>query len=384
MSDTATPHTGNVEQTHGSRPARLVKELIRRTYGVVVILVVAFLSYNAFHYLVVTLIAPPEVPGQIEGLPLRMDQATLRTAPSRWEGITATEHPRVPLAHYHQYHGWFQPDTLNDCTRSGCHTPLPHAKRKENRAFLNMHATSLHCGVCHLATNDSPLPLVWYDLRDGRPTEPPALLRAYGWLLSDEGQAARTAPTAAAQHYLAKLLDEAARQAGGDPELLQLVRLIRGPRHTSQAFVTALDVVRERLPLHFRGEYGAKLALRDPHAGAPLLGHAGSEEAVQEYLQRGETLDPAARAALLERVHPARRTPTLVCTDCHREAGALVELSAVGYPAPRIQALYRPWIFQTIEHMGEGEVLHLPQFVVPETLPAATRPAGRGDEGNHP
>lgn len=352
--------------------------IMRRIYAVIPIVVVLFLSYQAFRYLVVQLLIPYEPPRQVAQIPTRLTAEVWRSEPEEFLGVVSAAHPRTPLAHYHHIDGWFQPDPVNDCTRSGCHTPMSHSASKEVRAFLNMHATSIHCGVCHMQRDDEPLQLVWYDLHSGDVTDIPALIRAYAWLHSAEGVDALTRPTLYAQQKLVALLNEAVADSGGDPSLQPLVDLVAGPRYTSDEFVANLREVRERLPLHFRGEYGAKLALRDSTTGRPVLRYADTQAAIQEFLRDGEKLDDAARKALLDKIHPQRRTPSLQCHDCHQPADSLLNLAAVGYPAQRIEALYRPWIFRAIEHIASGQPLHLPEFVLPqspETTPTNDEPA---------
>ncbi len=361
---TAQAHAG----ARGGFAWRLIKELIKRVYAIVIILLVAWLSYMAFRYLIVSLVVPAEAPPQIKQLPLRLDAGVLRAPPEQWTGVTATRRPRLPLAHYHDITGWFQPDLVNDCTRSGCHVPIAHDRHKEVRAFLNMHATSMHCSVCHLQTDKQPLPLVWYDLRDGDMTDPPALLQAMALLLSEEGRQRMAAPTAAFQEELVHLLEQAAQQAGNDPALARLAESVAGPRFSSPMFTEVVRHVKDRLPLHYRGEYGAKLALRGDD-GQPLLSHPGTAAEVQRFLREKDQMAPDTRAALLDKIHPLRRSPTLQCTACHQAAGSLVDLAAVGYPAQRVAELQQGWVFTAIEHIMAGESFQMPGFVGPDAAP---------------
>jgi hypothetical protein len=142
-----------------SRPlvVRILLGFIKRVYALALIALVLYLSFSAFAYLVNALILQPPPPPQIVDLPLRADEGLLETNVLAFRGVTAVENPRVPLAHYHRVGAWFQPDPANNCTQSGCHAPLPHGENRANRAFLNMHATSLHCGVCHLDAQERPL-----------------------------------------------------------------------------------------------------------------------------------------------------------------------------------------------------------------------------------
>ena len=352
-------------------PVRLLLGLGKRVYALLLIVVVLWLSWRAFKYLLVALIFSAPPPPQIVELPRRMDVSMLSPQAYSAAGIAATENPRTPPAHYHQLGAWFQSDAANDCTRSGCHQPLPHGKNKADRAFLNLHATSLHCGVCHMQTDQTPLDLTWYDLRSGTPAEVPALLRAYGWLMTPRALAA-TDLTPADQRTLVAFLRTAAQEAGREAVLAQLADHLAAVRVGSDEFLRLLETARKTVPQHFRGEYGAKLALVDAQSKQPRLKHPASEEAVRQYLAQAESLGPADRQAVLARVHPLRRQPTLTCTQCHSPQGGLVNLAAVGYPEARIQALLQPLVMQAIEHVVAGREFYMPGFMTP---PGASQPS---------
>ncbi len=339
-------------------------EALKRLYALALMVLVAWLSWRAFAYLVIALLLPARPPPQITEIPKRLDAATL-SRPQPLAGQRAAENPRAPLAHYHRLGSWFRvADPANDCTRSGCHAPLPHHRDKASRAFLNMHATSLHCGVCHLDTAQQPLPLVWYDLETGAATPPPALLQAFAWLNS---QSQNSLP-AADQNQIVGLIRAAAEQSGGDPGLSVLAEHLAAVRVDSEEFTRLLDVARDTVAAHFRGEYGAKLALREGD-GRPWLGHRQSEAAVQEYLARGASLPEPERLELLARVHPQRRNPTLNCTQCHQAEKPLVDLASVGYPPARILSLLQPMLLHAIENAMQGEPWYAPGFITPGTGP---------------
>jgi len=356
------------------RLARFAREAVKRTYALGVIALVTWLSYRAFAYLVVTLLFPSAVPAQITGIPTRLDDSVLETRRSSWLGMRLSENPRTPLAHYHRIDGWIQPDPFNDCTRSGCHAPLPHAARKEVRAFLNLHATSLHCGVCHMKSEDRPLVTTWYDLNTGKPRSVPTVLQTYAWLVSDGGREELADPTQGQQETLVALLRAAAREADNDPQLEQLAQHFAAVRYSSPAFQQRLERARETLPRHFRGEYGGKLALFDRQRNEPVLGHPGTAPAVQAYLREAQTADAAREQQLLAAVHPLRRAQALHCAECHRSTGSLIDFAAAGYPPARVETLSRPVIFRMIQNIAEGQPFYLPGFVPPagqpEELPA--------------
>lgn len=147
-----------------------------------------------------------------------------------------------------------------------------------------------------------------------------------------------------------------------------------GPRFSSPTFTGIVQTVLERLPSHFRGEYGAKLALLDER-GNPLLGHPNTEATVQRFLDLRDELSPTAQVELLAKVHPQRRPDTLRCSDCHTRDSTMITLGTVGYPPERILTLQEGWIYTAIEHNKAGRPLYLPGFVAPrDEEGAATNP----------
>jgi hypothetical protein len=374
MADSASlpPSSGAAGAPHGGgrRPVarrvlravgHIALEFIKRGYAAALIIIILWVSWRAFQYLLISLVLTARPPPQIVDLPT-LGPAALERGAREFAAAAATERPRIPPWHYHRFEAWFQPDRFNDCTRSGCHAPLPHSRRKESRAFLNMHATSVHCGVCHLQAESEPLQLVWYDLESGRASGPPAVLQAFRWL-HDAKFSSTGVPTLRDQEQIVELLRAAASEAGDEPTLRGLAEHLAAVRVESAEFLRLLDTARETVPNHFRGEYGAKLALRDRATGRALLAHPGGESAALDYLRRGEQLGPSEREALLQRVHPSRRPQSLNCSDCHSRERPLVDLTSAGYPAQRIESLMRPMVMQAIEHIMRGEPLHLPRFI---------------------
>lgn len=349
---------------------RLLGEAGKRVYAAILIGIVLGLTFMALRYLVRSLILPAPPPPQIVDIPRWMNAVMLERGRGSFAGVAATANPRTPPTHYHNLGPPFEPDRVNGCTRGGCHFPLPHGRQKTDRAFLNMHATSIHCGVCHMQTEQQPLPLVWYDLESGAAQDTPAMLKAYGWLIAPAAQTPGSL-TAADQRAIVRLLRQAAERAGGDAVIERLAFDLDAVSVHSDEFARLLEVAREELPRHFRGEYGAKLALTDEH-GQPRLQPPGNEDAVQEFLKHGDELSAEQRQALLTRIHPARRHPTLRCTQCHTPQGSLVDLAKVGYPTARIEALVRPLVMQAIEHIVEGREFYMPRF-----LPASEEPQTR-------
>lgn len=343
-------------------PAAALLDGVRRIWSLGIIALVGYLSFLAIEYLVVTLMFPSEAPDEITGVPLRLTEDVLSTRRDEWAGLTAVEQARSPIAHYHRIDGWIQPDPVNNCTTSGCHAPQPHARRKEVRAFLNMHSTSMHCGVCHMTSESKTLATTWYDQDDGSVHEPPSVLQTYAWLTSEEGQAAITQPTRALQQRLVDDLRRAADQAGQDPGLVALADHFAAVRYDSVAFERLLKSLSQTLPRKFRGEYSTKLALKSAN-GQPILGHPDSTAAVNNYLAQADSLSGEQREAALDAVHTARRTMPLQCQQCHVTEGGVFDFAGAGYPPARVESLTRPMIFRMIANISSGQPFYMPSFI---------------------
>lgn len=381
----AEKHAGNDARSGATRMAHwcgvLLVRVLRGAYAAALIAVILWASYRAIRYLIVFLLLPPTTPPQITQIPRKLDDALLRTPADELAGVTAAAHVRAPLEHFHRLDDWFQVDRFNDCTRSGCHSPLPHTRRKEVRAFLNMHATSIHCAVCHYAPHDRPPDLLWYDLDTGEPIERPPLLAAYDLVTSLSGPQA-AALSAEDQDKLVGLLraagDAAASEAGR--RIAALAESVAAPRPASEEMRHAIAVARAVLPKFFRGEYGAKIALRGDD-GRPLLRYPNTREAVTAYLSLDDSAGRGRREELMRLVHLGGESPSIDCALCHRTEGSWIDLRSLGYPQPRIDALHNPWLARTIEHMAAGQTLRLPRIVAPgggedERVKPASQPAG--------
>src|ERR1043166_7078011 len=147
----------------------------------------------------------------------------------------------------------------------------------------------------------------------------------------------------AAQKRLVHLLRSAAKAAGNSTALNELADHLAAYRATSDEFAQLWTSARDILPRHFRGEYGAKLALRDS-AGQPILAHPNTQEAVRAFLERGGTVDKEERAPMLAAADPLKPKKPRHCTDCHTAEGSLISFSKAGYPRARIDALTTPVI----------------------------------------
>ena len=346
--------------------------LMSRIYAAALIAIILWLTWLSLNYLLTSL-AVDQPPAQIVALPTRLDRAAIDAGRSAFAALDAAEHPRSPLAHYHRLDSWPRPDSFNDCARAGCHNPLPHSKKKEVRAFLNMHATSIHCGVCHFKQDERPLSLAWYDLDNGKSREPPSILRAYEMLTGVDAASRWKKSGREEQARLVELLRSAAQEAGGARDLEELADHFEAYRLDSPGFQRLLAESPDLLPRHFRGEYGAKLAVLDRATGNTLKGHPNTRTAIRDWLARKDSASEAERKELLASVHPLRRETALTCTDCHTASAGLVDFAKAGYPTARIDQLIAPIVFRMIEHINSGRPFHLPS-VIGGAPPPGTEP----------
>ncbi len=352
------PRPARARRISAARVARWIGSLALRLYALALIALIVWVSWLAFRYLIVTLIFATPPPPQVVEVPRRADRALFERSGREFAGLAAAETPRLPPSHFHRFDAWIQPDRFNGCTQSGCHVPLPHNRRKEDRAFLNMHATSLHCSVCHVESDSAPLPLTWYDLGDGRTVSAPAALRALRRLSEPLGDDRR-----AAQRELVELVREAAVGAADAPELRALATHLASVRAESEDFAAFVEAAGAILARHLRGEYGAKLSLADRAGGAPLRMSDAAQAAATRYLEERDSLDEAQRKRLLDEIHPTRRSQTLTCTQCHTTESPLVDLLRSGYPESHVERLRAPLLMQAIENAMAGRPFYLPGFL---------------------
>ncbi len=331
----------------GGWSLRFLQSAAARIYALALAGLTIWLTWVVMSYLVRGFFVSIPSPAQVADLPHRIDAEMLQ-AGTAFAAFDGTDNPRMPLAHYHRFDAWYQPDRFNDCTRSGCHGPLPHQEHKESRAFLNMHATSMHCFACHTEAAGHPLDLTWYDLAEGQAAPPPPILRAYALLASPPED------LGALRDRLIELLRESASRAGGSREMLLMVEHLEVARIDDPRFPELIAAARSVVSGHMRGEYGAKLTLRNSD-GTPRLGNPIT-------VPEDAAPSSATVAAMLQQAHTGRAEHPRTCRDCHVREGGAVDFAALGYPPSRIEELLRPLVIQAISHSMEGRVFHLPGF----------------------
>ena len=325
------------------------RTILHRLYALAILVVVVWASYAAVAYLFRSVFTPAQLP-----LKLHTWAGDLHVETLRPEAAGTPQAPRAPIGHYHGVNRWFQPDPHNGCTARGCHEPLPHTKRKEVRAFANLHATFLDCGTCHDAGLTGPVEAVWVDTTTGRAQEPPAMLRLLRELERSAGiikdQPEEIHPTILEQ------LREVIVVIGGDPVLEYLLVRLDTAEPGSPVWRHSVDRLRSELPAHARGEYGAKLTLR-----GSVDDTAGSAEQTKLYLEAAA--NSRRKQKLYEAIHANIVAKPGACLACHGDQPPRLDFALLGYPPDRATYLLSSPVARLIQRIEQGETFHVPTLL---------------------
>lgn len=339
----------------------VLRGIVRRTYAIGLFALCGIIGYNSIRFLLMLLFTRQAAPVEIVAIPKRLD-ARLLTAAAVTPGGHDTEpsfRPRGPLAHFHSIPDWFEADPGNNCTTSGCHPPLPHGKRIEVRAFLNMHSTFVDCQVCHASDARSGGEARWFDLADREPREPPAVLKLAGLLDRPDQLAAM--PAERVNETLIPLMRAAVEDSGGNAELSGwLLRLETAYPDSEPWHEIIQDLANPRTGLrtHVHGEYGAKIGL---YRNDQLIGLPGPEqrEAVRKYLSSSET---DSIEQLRATIHKNVEKVGAMCTPCHSPSPTLVDFTRLGYPPARVESLQGSAVVRQVLTIEQGKPFHLPRI----------------------
>jgi hypothetical protein len=336
------------------RPRAPLKKRLRtigvRAYSGALALAIGTVCLMALIYLFRAVFTPAALPATFAQWQGRLDPAALRQ--DHIPGVT-TEAGRAPMAHYHKVDRWFGPDPHNACTASGCHSPLPHPPKVRVAAFPNLHVTFLDCAVCHEATGAGTLDVGWSSSATGRRQQPPAVLRLIR-VVKEMG--ASEAEARAAHGRIVGLLKEMdgllEREAPLDDLLVQIESSVPG----SPFWRKSVQELARELPLHARGEYGAKLT-RD---------HAATDPAAIVKLTRDYFAAPdgsARRTEISRQIHEHVLPKPGACSTCHAEKGGMLNFQAAGYSPERARALQTLPLARMIEQIRAGESFQLPKVM---------------------
>jgi len=328
--------------------------VVVRLYALAIALVVAWAVYASVTYLFRSVFRPIDVPQRFLDWPARLDADALLQGDVA--GVSR-EAPRAPLGHYHGVEEWFQPDPHNGCTIAGCHLPLPHTKRKELRAFANFHATFLTCQMCHAQRAAGPIQARWASTSTGRWTQAPAVLRLMRYL-DVEAEQIRAAPTVAHQTVVSLLSEvvDVTRSA----VLKYLMQRIDAAEAGSPLWRRTLAQIKEEVPAHVRGEYGAKLSPADP-GDEPRKLVPQMVEAEQAMRDVPKTSKPYEAA--YQRAHARIVARPSGCIGCHGGEPPLLDFESLGYSPARASYLRSTPIAKQIQHIQQGHEFYIPRIL---------------------
>jgi hypothetical protein len=321
-----------------------------RVYAGTLTLGIGSVCTMALVYLFRAVFTPAALPLTFAQWQGRLDAAALRQ--DHIPGIT-TDAGRAPTPHYHKVDRWFAADPRNACTLSGCHSPLPHSPKSRIAVFPNLHVTFLDCRVCHEPTSDAPIEVRWISTATGRPQEPPPVLRLIR-LLDDLGPA--EADARAAHPKIVALLKEMDGVAGREVELDDLLVQIDSSVPHSPFWRKSVDQLRRALPLHARGEYGAKLT-RDFTADNPKT----SARLARDFL--AAPADGPTRKEISKQLHRNLIARPAACPTCHTADRGRFNFLAAGYSPKRAEALRTLPLARMIEQIRAGESFQLPKVM---------------------
>jgi hypothetical protein len=329
----------SVKRPWYSRGLSAIGQIIVRMYALLILLVVLWTGYTAIAYLARYVFRPAHVPPQF------LDPL----AASPEAAGAAGEAPREGISHYHR-----NPQPLMyaggvGCTTSGCHTLLPHTRRKEVRAFTNFHTMFLDCSACHDPKVTPPVSAVWLDNDTGRSAQPPALLR----LLALFEGSSEVSPTKPAELHgdVIGFLRQAEADVGVDPPLHELLIQLETTEPGSPVWRRAIDELQAILPSRVRGEYGARIT---PSSVAESWSErqARLADLTKEY--NAAPPDSPQRDTINKRIHEQVLAKPDACLTCHGGEPPRFNFLQLGYSSRRAAALSTSEVARMIQHIREG------------------------------
>ncbi len=344
----------------------LTRQIMMRLYSAALLGLIFIISIASLRYLGNQLLATKVAPVEIVGVPTRLSsEALLASATPTARPQDATQ-IRGPLAHYHKIPPWFNNDIGNNCTTSGCHSPLPHGNRVELRAFANMHATFLDCMVCHSFSAGQAESAQWFDLTDRRPRIAPAILR-----LSSELE--RLYPELASERVdlpgrrainakLIDLLTEASADSRQHAQLQTWLLRLQTVNIDSRLWQSVIEDMYTPVSLHVHGEYQAKIALWE---GDRMLGRPTQAQldAAETFRNQGDRLSDKQRQALLDTVHQGVSPVGVLCTPCHSAEPTLMDFGDLGYSPARVRELQGSVIINQVLSIESGQPFFMSQVL---------------------
>jgi hypothetical protein len=352
MADHPTPSAPH-KPPHGNIKVLVaLKNLGVRLWALAILLVVIWTGYTAVAYLVRSVFMASRVPPQYLAWQAALDRDTLLPEKEQAALLAAL---RAPATHYHAVGNPLPPDPHSGCTTSGCHSPLPHTKRKEIRAFANLHATFMTCWMCHQEPSALPVASAWVSTQTGERVEAPAILRLMK-TLGDDASPIATGP-AAVHPVIVSLLSEALQNLD-DALLNYLLVQINTSEPGSPVWRHAVEQLRQELPNHARGEYAARLA------PMPIAqDYRAINRQLAEMAKRYQTAASGERAQIEQTIHANVVARPSACVACHGGEPARLDLESLGYSSQRAGELRDSPIARLMQQIQQGEPFRLPRLL---------------------
>lgn len=337
-----------------SRIRNIVRNIRTRLHALVVLLIVAWAGYAAVDYLVRYVFEPTRVPPQYSHTIMELNADALRdnTLPETISNL------RAPMGHYHHVDQWFEPDNFNGCATSGCHSPMPHQKIPAVRSFDNFHATFLACQMCHEYPENNQIALQWINITTGEKQPTPSLLKLINYL-EDNHEAIQNKPSEA-HLAITDLLTEVLQVSHHDPVLEYLLAQLTTSQPDSPTWRHAVSQLTVELPLHARGEYGAKLYPADANgqvADAYKKRFNAMIQLSKEYFN--ESPDSPQREKVNEKIHAGLAQEPLRCLSCHNPEQGLIDFKELGYTKNRAEFLQGLPIAGQLQKIQQGQHFYI-------------------------
>lgn len=328
-----------------------------RVYALAILLVVVWAGYMAVAYLVRTVFRPAPVPEQYRTWEAALSGPTPESL--RLEQAAGLV-PRAPIGHYHEVDRTIPPDLHSGCLTSGCHNPLAHTRRKEIRAFANLHATFLRCELCHDESISGQVEAMWVDDATGLPTATPAILQLMT-LFETRADEVKKKPDEV-NPAIVSLLGEAADHSA-DPVLAYLLAQINTSDPGSPVWRKSVEQLADELPNHVRGEYGAKIARK---LTADELKAYDQRLVELAGLYRNAPAGSAERKRLHDEIHKGILEKPSACSACHGDdpsEPSRLDYRALGYSPEHADSLRSSAIAHLMEQIRQGQPFYLPRML---------------------
>ena len=324
-----------------------------RVWAVLMIVLVSWTAYQAIAYLVTFVFGSSRVPELVLVERPPLNTQALRDAEQQQHPLMSDG--RAPLRHYHTVKPWHSIDPRNGCTASGCHTPLPHTRNKDFRAFANLHGTFLDCQMCHEKKLGDKIEASWVSLETGEPISSPALLRLIVLLDKADTPQGETA----VHDEVVALLQEVVEISGQDPLLKYLLVRLQTTESGSRIHLHTQADLKEELAKHARGEYRAKLVPTVAGRDYEKF-HGDLAELAKAY---SESNDKTERTKLFIKAHASVAMRPPGCLVCHEEKSSQLDFAALGYLPARVTELQGAPIAKMMQHIHEGVPFRSPTLL---------------------